>query len=108
MTTEALVTKLMEFELSEDIARPMATEALAEHPEASLLELIGMISSKLFQRAPEAKPLPRSRGAKAQCKSKAMSELEKSVSVDQQAGKSAHDSLRNAGLVSTPGLDFEG
>jgi hypothetical protein len=108
MSTEVLVTKLMEFELSEDIARPIATEALAEHPEASLLELIGMISSKLFQRAPEAKPSPRSRGTKAQCKSKTVSELEKSVSVDHQAGKSAHDSLRNAGLVSIPELDFEG
>lgn len=108
MSTEALVTKLKELGLSEDIARPIATEELAGHPEASLLELIGLISSRLFERAPESKSSPRSHRAKAQRKSKAMSELEKRVAVDQQAGKSAHDSLCEAGFVSTPELDLGG
>jgi hypothetical protein len=36
-----------------------------------------------------------------------MSELEKTVAVDQQAGKSAHDSLREAGLISQPELEIE-
>lgn len=108
MSTEALVAKLKEFGLSEDIARPIATDALAEHPEASLLELIGLISSKLFERAPESKPSPRSHRAKSQCKSKTMSELEKNIAANQQVGKSAHDSLCEAGLVSKPELDFEG
>jgi hypothetical protein len=107
MSTEALVTQLKELGLSEDIAWPIATTALAEHPAASLLELIGLISSKLFERAPGARPLPRSHRARAQSKSKAMSELEKTVAVDQQAGKSAHDSLREAGLISQPELEIE-
>ncbi len=37
-----------------------------------------------------------------------MSELERNVVADQQAGKSAHDSLCDAGLISAPELDLAG
>lgn len=108
VNTETLVSKLKELGLAEDIAQRMATKAQAEHPEASLLELVGLTLAKLYERAPEPKPSPPSHKVKAQCKSKAMSQLEKNIAVDQLAGKSAHDSLREAGLISPLELDIEG
>jgi len=102
------VTKLKELGLAEDIARQMATNTQPEHPGASLLELVGLISAKLHGRAPESKPLLRSRSAESQRKNRATSQLEKSVAVDKKAGKSAHDSLLEAGLVSQPVQDIEG
>lgn len=105
-----LVLKLKELGLAEDIAQGMASKARTEHPEASLLELVGLISAKLFERAPEPKPKakPTSHKVKAPRKMKAICQLEKHVAVDEQAGKSAHDSLREVGLISSPELDIEG
>jgi len=108
VSTDSLVAKLKELGLAEDIAQRMAMKAQAEHPEASLLEFVGLISAKLFERAPEPKPSSPSHNIKARRKSKAVSQLENNVAVGQLAGKSAHASLREAGLVSQPELDIEG
>ncbi len=108
VSTETLVSKLKELGLAEDIAQRMATKAQAEHPEASLLELVGQISAELFERKPAPKPSPLSGKIKAPRNGKVMSELEQIVAANKRAGNSAHDSLSDAGLVSPPALNVEG
>lgn len=99
VTTEIVVTKLKELGLSEDIAQRMATLAQAEHPGASLLELVGAISVQLYENAPAPKPASPSR------KKKAMSRFEEVVVTGKQTDQTAHASLSKAGLVPPPLLD---
>ncbi len=108
VSIETLMTKLKELGLAEDIAERMATKAQAEHPNASLLELVGLISAKLFERAPVSKPISPPHKVRAPRKNKALSQLEQNIAADRQAGKSAHASLREAGLVNAPQLDTTG
>jgi hypothetical protein len=86
----------------------MATQVQAEHPGASLLELVGLISAKLYERAPKPKPASSPHKEKTPRQSKALSQLEKIVAAGKQAQKSAHASLHEVGLVSTPQLDTTG
>jgi hypothetical protein len=106
--TETLVKKLKELGLAEDIAQRMAVKAHGEHPGASLLELVGLISAKLYERAPEPKPPSPPYKEKATPKIPANSQLEKTVAAGRQHKQSAHASLREAGLISPPLRDIDG
>ena len=102
VSAEELVTRLKELGLAEDIAHKMAAEVQAEHPEASLLELVGLVSSKLYRPAPKPKATtPRRTGTKPS-NSKAVSRLEQVVIAGRQADQSAHASMRRVGLVTPP------
>jgi hypothetical protein len=102
---ETLVTKLKELGLAEDIAQRTAAKAHAEHPGASLLKLVGLISAKLYGPAPEPKPASSPHKEKTPRQSKAQSQLERIVATGKQAQKSAHASLREIGLVSIPKME---
>jgi hypothetical protein len=108
VTTETLITKLKELGVAEDIAQQMAIMERSEYPEASLFELVGLISAKLFGRAPEAKPSPPSHSAKDRCKSKVLSKFEMVVAAGNQRQQTGHATLREAGLVTPPQLDRAG
>jgi len=104
--TEMLVNKLKEYGLSEDIAQQMAVKTQSEHPSASLLELIGLISTQLYEFTPQptsASPLITNI---AQPKNTAKSHLEKAVNTGRLEKQSAHTSLREVGLVSYPLRDI--
>jgi hypothetical protein len=102
VTTETLVTKLNELGLAEDIAQRMAVEAQAEHPEASLLQLVGLISAQLYESAHEPNPASPPRKENAQRKKKTLSRFEEIVAAGTQKEQSSHASLSKAGLVATP------
>lgn len=105
VSTETLVTKLKDLGLAEDIAQRMATMARAEHPGASLLEHVGLILGKLFERPPEPKSSSPTRKEKGPRKSKAQCHFEKVVAAGEQTGQSPHASICNSGLVTSPLLD---
>jgi hypothetical protein len=105
---QTVVTKLKELGLAEDIAQSMAATAHAEHPGAPLLELVGLISAKLFERVPKPKPTSPAHTRKAQRKSTALSQMERTVAAGKHEKQSAHASLREAGLVKPPLSDING
>lgn len=101
VNAETLVARLKELGLAEDIAQRTAAEVQAEHPCASLLELVGLVSAKLYQRPTEAKLASPPR-KETTPKSKALSYLEQVVVVGRQADQTAHASMCKVGLVTPP------
>lgn len=106
---ETLANKLKELEIADDIAQKMATQALAEHPNASLPELVGLILAQLYEHAPTSKPTsPARNNKKTSSRQLTLSQLEQIVADGKKKGQSAHASLREAGLISSPLLDATG
>ncbi len=107
VTTELLATKLKELGLAEDLAQRMATVTQAEHPEASLLELVGLISTKLYESARASKPASPPHRKSAPLKDKPSSGFEGVVAAGSMQDQSPHASLSRAGLV-TPSPLYKG
>jgi hypothetical protein len=108
VTTEILVARLIELGLAKDIAQQMATVAQAEHPEASLLQLVGLISAQLYESVREPNPTLPKRAEDAQPKEKTLSRFEEVVAAGTRNEQSSHASLSEAGLVTSPLLDGNG
>lgn len=104
VTTETLVAKLKELGLAEDIATQMAAAAQAEHPDASLLQLVGLISAKLYKDDRSPKPASPICKESAPRKENPVSRLEEVVAAGSMHDQSPHTSLSKAGLVTPPAL----
>lgn len=96
------MTKLKELGLAEDIAQRMGVVAQAEHPEASLLQLVGLISGQLYVSPHVTKPASPLRKEKTLRKKKSLSRFEEVVAAGSRKDQSSFTSLSKAGLVTTP------
>lgn len=107
--SEAVLISLEGLGLARDIAQVLLTQAKAENPGLSPLDLVATIAAKLRERGPEVKPVkPRRNQQKAATPARPIdpADLRVIVSTARSAGATGYDALLAAGAVKPPLQDI--
>lgn len=107
--SEAVLTSLEGLGLARDIAQVLLTQAKAENPGLSPLDLVATIAAKLRERGPEVKPAkPRRNQEKAATPARPVDPADLRVVAFSEAsvGTTAYDALLEAGAVKPPLQDI--
>lgn len=107
--SDAILASLEGLGLARDIAQVLLTQAKAEYPNLSPLDLVAVIASKLRERGPEVKPVkPQpNRGTTAPPVRPAdPADLRTIVSTGATSGTAAYDALLAAGVIKPPLRDI--